>query len=368
MTRDELLGALGAERVRALEKDIEDEAARSAWTPSRATNARRVHGPFCRDCLVISLHAQAVGDGDKGACPLCRHEVDPEDGVLSLKSLVDALEALDVNVERDARRGRRFRLAVEGVGAPVLRGGGRERRRRTGSSAAGRRGRRGGGGGGYRRRGFERFSTSSPRAPGPRQRSAWSSRSLPSFGHHRSQDRGRGTRRPAFGRHPFARAGGGQVSARRGSLSLKAASLGLNTCASRVILTDPWNAAIEDQAIDRCHRIGQTREVKVVRLLIRDTVENGFGTFSHRGSRPSASSCPYGICRTCSVACDAWNQPSSPSRSPVQLAGGSTRAPRDVGSDVEVARSGDGVEPLGIRGWDRRTRRNETKRDARAAT
>ena len=59
-------------------------------------------------------------------------------------------------------------------------------------------------------------------------------------------------------------------------VSLKAASLGLNlNCASRVILTDPWwNAAIEDQAIDRCHRIGQTREVKVVRLLIRDTVEN----------------------------------------------------------------------------------------------
>ena len=59
-------------------------------------------------------------------------------------------------------------------------------------------------------------------------------------------------------------------------VSLKAASLGLNlNCASRVILTDPWwNAAIEDQAIDRCHRIGQTREVKVIRLLINDTVEN----------------------------------------------------------------------------------------------
>ena len=57
---------------------------------------------------------------------------------------------------------------------------------------------------------------------------------------------------------------------------MKAASLGLNlNCASRVILTDPWwNAAIEDQAIDRCHRIGQTREVKVIRLLINDTVEN----------------------------------------------------------------------------------------------
>ena len=58
-------------------------------------------------------------------------------------------------------------------------------------------------------------------------------------------------------------------------VSLKAASLGLNlNCASRVILVDPWwNAAIEDQAIDRCHRIGQTREVVVTRMLVRDTVE-----------------------------------------------------------------------------------------------
>lgn len=58
-------------------------------------------------------------------------------------------------------------------------------------------------------------------------------------------------------------------------VSLKAASLGLNlNCASRVILVDPWwNAAVEDQAIDRCHRIGQTREVRVIRMIVRDTVE-----------------------------------------------------------------------------------------------
>ena len=107
LTRDELLGALGAERVRALEKDIEDETncpiCMDAIEGDKCATSPCGHGPFCRDCLVISLHAQAVGDGDKGACPLCRHEVDPEDGVLSLKSLVDALEALDVNVERDAR-------------------------------------------------------------------------------------------------------------------------------------------------------------------------------------------------------------------------------------------------------------------------
>ena len=58
-------------------------------------------------------------------------------------------------------------------------------------------------------------------------------------------------------------------------MSLKAASLGLNlNCASRVILVDPWwNAAVEDQAIDRCYRIGQTREVRVIRMIVRDTVE-----------------------------------------------------------------------------------------------
>lgn len=52
-------------------------------------------------------------------------------------------------------------------------------------------------------------------------------------------------------------------------------SLGLNLiCASRVILFDHWwNPALEDQAIDRVYRIGQTRNVQVVRLLIKDSVE-----------------------------------------------------------------------------------------------
>lgn len=56
---------------------------------------------------------------------------------------------------------------------------------------------------------------------------------------------------------------------------MKAGGLGLNlTQASRVFLLDPWwNPATEDQAIDRVHRIGQTREVVVTRLIIRDSVE-----------------------------------------------------------------------------------------------
>jgi SNF2 family DNA or RNA helicase len=57
--------------------------------------------------------------------------------------------------------------------------------------------------------------------------------------------------------------------------SLKAASYGLNlTCATNVILVDPWwNPSVSDQAIDRCHRIGQKRDVKVTQLTIENTVE-----------------------------------------------------------------------------------------------
>ncbi len=58
-------------------------------------------------------------------------------------------------------------------------------------------------------------------------------------------------------------------------LSLKAAGFGLNlTAASYVILYDPWwNPAAEAQAIDRTHRIGQTRPVIAYRLLAEGTVE-----------------------------------------------------------------------------------------------
>lgn len=58
-------------------------------------------------------------------------------------------------------------------------------------------------------------------------------------------------------------------------LSLKAGGSGLNlTSASYVVLYDPWwNPAVENQAIDRCHRIGQESKVNAYRLLVRDTVE-----------------------------------------------------------------------------------------------
>ena len=58
-------------------------------------------------------------------------------------------------------------------------------------------------------------------------------------------------------------------------ISLKAGGLGLNlTAADYVFLLDPWwNPAIEAQAIDRTHRIGQTRQVYACRLIARGTVE-----------------------------------------------------------------------------------------------
>jgi SNF2 family DNA or RNA helicase len=58
-------------------------------------------------------------------------------------------------------------------------------------------------------------------------------------------------------------------------ISLKAGGTGINlTAADYVIHLDPWwNPAVEDQATDRAHRIGQTRPVTVYRLIARGTVE-----------------------------------------------------------------------------------------------
>ncbi len=58
-------------------------------------------------------------------------------------------------------------------------------------------------------------------------------------------------------------------------ISLKAGGLGLNlTAADYVFILDPWwNPAVEAQAVDRAHRIGQARQVFAYRLIARDTVE-----------------------------------------------------------------------------------------------
>ena len=58
-------------------------------------------------------------------------------------------------------------------------------------------------------------------------------------------------------------------------ISLKAGGLGLNlTAADYVFILDPWwNPAVEAQAVDRAHRIGQSKRVFVYRLLAKETVE-----------------------------------------------------------------------------------------------
>lgn len=58
-------------------------------------------------------------------------------------------------------------------------------------------------------------------------------------------------------------------------ISLKAGGVGINlTAASNVFLLDPWwNPAVEEQAIMRIHRIGQTKQVSIKRFIVKDTVE-----------------------------------------------------------------------------------------------
>ena len=57
-------------------------------------------------------------------------------------------------------------------------------------------------------------------------------------------------------------------------ISLKAGGMGLNlTGADTVIHFDPWwNPAVEDQATDRAHRIGQTRVVTVYKLVAKGSI------------------------------------------------------------------------------------------------
>jgi len=67
-------------------------------------------------------------------------------------------------------------------------------------------------------------------------------------------------------------------------ISLKAGGVGLNlTGADTVVHFDPWwNPAVEDQATDRAHRIGQTKVVTSYKLITRDTVEEKILTMQNR--------------------------------------------------------------------------------------
>jgi superfamily II DNA or RNA helicase len=73
-------------------------------------------------------------------------------------------------------------------------------------------------------------------------------------------------------------------------LSLRAAGTGLNlTNASYVVLYDPWwNPAVEAQAIDRSHRIGQTRTVNAYRLIAPGTVEEKIWELQQRKAQAIA--------------------------------------------------------------------------------
>lgn len=74
-------------------------------------------------------------------------------------------------------------------------------------------------------------------------------------------------------------------------ISLRAGGQGLNlTAADYVVHLDPWwNPAVEDQASDRAHRIGQTRPVTIYRLVMRDTIEESILDL-HRSKRDLADS------------------------------------------------------------------------------
>lgn len=88
-----------------------------------------------------------------------------------------------------------------------------------------------------------------------------------------------------------------QVAAFRGGhgerflIRLRAGGTGLNlTAADYVIHLDPWwNPAVEDQASDRAHRLGQTRPVTVYRLVAQDTLEERIVEL-HRRKRDLAES------------------------------------------------------------------------------
>ena len=62
------------------------------------------------------------------------------------------------------------------------------------------------------------------------------------------------------------------------------------TAADYVVHMDPWwNPAVEDQASDRAHRIGQTRPVTIYRLVARDTIEDQILALHHRKRELAAS-------------------------------------------------------------------------------
>lgn len=77
-------------------------------------------------------------------------------------------------------------------------------------------------------------------------------------------------------------------------LSLKAGGQGLNlNSADHVFILDPWwNPAVEAQAIDRAHRIGQQRHVFGYRLIAKDSVEEKIMRCQQSKKRPAEAIIP----------------------------------------------------------------------------
>ncbi len=70
-------------------------------------------------------------------------------------------------------------------------------------------------------------------------------------------------------------------------ISIKAGGVGLNlTQADYVFILDPWwNPAVEQQAIDRTHRIGQEKKVFIYKFIAKDTVEEKILALQNRKKR-----------------------------------------------------------------------------------
>jgi SNF2 family DNA or RNA helicase len=74
-------------------------------------------------------------------------------------------------------------------------------------------------------------------------------------------------------------------------ISLKAGGTGLNlTEADYVYIVDPWwNPAVENQAIDRCYRIGQNKKVMAYRMICNDTIEEKIVSLQSKKKKVAAS-------------------------------------------------------------------------------
>lgn len=305
-SKADLIAALGADRVVALEKAMREyRQCDICYGPCENPSATAPcgHGPTCAECMRAALQANMQATGrDFGACPQCRGAVDERNGILSLEALAPgrggnrAAGGDDSDDEADFRN-----VDAADVVARVLAKARRRaevlgRKLEAEAAEAARKG----------KAPEEKPREEAPAEAAPIANSAKIRAILEELGKTRDEAP-EGTLpeqtivfsqfvafldmlEPEVAReHAVLRLDGRQMlgtranvvqAFRRGEasvllVSLKAASLGLNlNCASRVIIADPWwNAAVEDQAIDRCHRIGQTRPVRVLKMIVHASVE-----------------------------------------------------------------------------------------------